>query len=311
MVAVQAGMIGPQADGTTPQQNPLDVERHAYWSRFQRSGIVKGLVPSVVAGQMQLSFTPGSAVVCERDGSQTELDRAYPLYSSGTAVVQFQAASVGVRNDAVVAAVVDVEDGAQGSGTLGVGGHLVAVPGTSGSSTPRTDAQIAAYLGRGGFHRLYDVPIGASPQTQINLAGATFTGLNLFDWNLVLPQPSLASGWAYATNGQFKYRFLLPNWLAVRGIVQRTGSAATSNSEGNITPDISVIASGGWPAALRPAQWATAFLGAQVTFTEQGKISGRGRIEPDGSVLYTELGPPSQTQASNANLLVEGQYALT
>src|SRR5215204_2361360 len=173
MVAVQAGLIGPQADGTTPQLNPLDVERHMFWAnQGGRSGIVKGLVPSVVAGQMQLSFTAGAAVVCERDASQVELDRAYPLYSPSTAVVQFGAASASNRNDAVVAAVVDVEDGAQGTGAIGVGGHLVVVPGVSGTTAVRTDAQIAAYLGRGGFHRLYDVPI-AIGATQINLAGAT------------------------------------------------------------------------------------------------------------------------------------------
>lgn len=310
MVAVQAGMIGPQADGTTPQQNPLDAERHAYWAKTgQRSGIIKGLVPSVVAGQMQLSLTPGAAVVCERDGSQVELDRAYPLYSPSTAVVQFQAASASARNDALVAAVVDVEDGAQGSGALGVGGHLVAVPGVSGTSTPRTDAQIAAYLGRGGFHRLYDVPI-ASGSTQINLAGATKVGLELNDWNTVTPAPTLASGWALATGGAFKYRWLGPNWLAIRGIVTRTGTAASSNNQGNISPDLTVIAST-WPAALRPAAWAAGFLGAQVTFCEQGKITGWGRIEPGGAVLYTHLGPPNETQAGSADLLVEGQYALT
>ena len=133
MVAVSAGLIGPQADGTTQQQNPLDVERHMYWAnQGQRSGIISGLVPSVVAGQMQLSFTAGSAVVRERDGSQVELDRAYPLYSPATAVVQFGAASASNRNDAVVAAIVDVEDSAQGTGAIGVGGHLVVVPGVSG-----------------------------------------------------------------------------------------------------------------------------------------------------------------------------------
>lgn len=308
MVAVQAGLIGPQADGTTPQQNPLDVERHMLWlNAGQRAGIIKGLVPSVVAGQMQLSFTAGSAVVCERDGSQVEQDRMYPVYSPSTAVVQFGAASASNRNDAVVVAAVDVEDGAQGTGAIGVGGHIVVVPGVSGTTTVRTDAQIAAYLGRGGWHRLYDVPI-ASGSPQISLAGATFTGYNINDWNLVLPAPTLFPNWSLASGGAFKYRFLGPGWVLVRGILTRGATAVTTNAEGNITPDITVIGSGGWPAALRPASL-TSILGAQVAFIEQGKKTGWGRFGSSGDLLYTHTGIPNDSQSST-DIMVEGQYYL-
>ena len=45
----------------------------------------------------------------------------------------------------------------------------------SGVTAARTDTEINNYIGRGGWTRLYDVPI-ASGRTQINLAGALFRG---------------------------------------------------------------------------------------------------------------------------------------
>ena len=129
-------------------------------------GILRGLDWSVVAGQMQLSLTAGAAMVAERDGSNVELARGYLVWNDAASVVQFGVASAGARNDAVVIAAVDVEDGAQGTGNIGVGGHLVVVPGVSGTTTPRTDAQIQAFLGRGGWTRYADVAIPAS-STQI------------------------------------------------------------------------------------------------------------------------------------------------
>lgn len=283
MVAVQAGLIGPQANGSTPFHNPLDVRRHEYWvSTGGRSGIVKGLVPSVVAGQMQLSFTAGGAVVCERDGSQVELDRAYSLYSPSTAVVQFGAASASNRNDAVVAAVVDVEDGAQGSGAIGVGGHLVVVPGVSGTTTPRTDAQIAAYLGRGGFHRLYDVPV-ASGSTQINLAGATFTGFKLADWNTV-PSVAASSGWSL-TSARYMLYGLLP-MVRLRIYATRTGSGITASADGNIT-DSEVCNS--LPTFLRAVTDTSYGI-----FVRPGSALGSARVNTAGGVTITDLYPTAQ-----------------
>lgn len=281
MVAVQAGLIGPQADGVTPQQNPLDVERHMFWAnQGGRSGIIKGLVPSVVAGQMQLSFTAGAAVVCERDGAQVELDRAYPLYSPSTAVVQFGAASAAARNDAVVAAVVDVEDGAQGTGAIGVGGHLVVVPGVSGVTAVRTDAQIAAYLGRGGFHRLYDVPI-AIGATQINLAGATFAGFKIAEWNSLV-----FSGAAGFTFVNCRYVIVGRNLVVMRGEFTKTGSTLTSSSQGNIT-DTTMAAAGSIPAAIRPlteTSYGTVWIGP-------GIANGTMRVDPSGTIAITDFYP--------------------
>jgi hypothetical protein len=179
MVAVKAGFIGPQADGTTPFQNPLDVRRvETFLALGGRSGLLSGFFYTVVAGQMQLSFPPGEALIAERDGSNNELRRGYLLWSDTTVIAQFGAASAAARNDAVVMAVVDVEDGAQGTGAIGVGGHIVVVPGVSGTTTPRTDAQIQTYLGRGGFHRYADVAIPAG-STQISAGNVALTRVRL------------------------------------------------------------------------------------------------------------------------------------
>jgi hypothetical protein len=300
MVAVQAGLIGPQADGTTPQQNPLDVERFMFWaSQGQRSGIIKGLVPSVVAGQMQLSFTAGAACVRERDASQVELDRAYPLYSPSTAVVQFGAASASNRNDAVVAAVVDVEDGAQGTGAIGVGGHLVVVPGVSGTTSVRTDAQIAAYLGRGGFHRLYDVPI-ASGSTQINLAGATFTALRLNEWNTIAGVTA-AAGWTINA-GTAQYMYLPNNQVRARATLTKTSPALSSGTDGNLT-DTAMLAN--WPAALRPV--AVTVYGAMTYGIARG-LAGF-RIDTSGGVIITDF-YPNQTIAIADEVRFEIAYTL-
>lgn len=288
MVAVQAGLIGPQADGSTPFQGPLDVARHEYWAALgQRSGIVSGLVASVVGGQMQLSFTAGGAMVRERDGSQVELDRAYSLYSPSTEVVQFGAASASNRNDAVVAAVVDVEDGAQGTGAIGVGGHLVVVPGVSGTTTVRTDAQIAAYLGRGGFHRLYDVPI-LSSATQINLAGATFTGHKINDWNAIVC--SAASGWSLVA-GKQRFMYIKPNFVHVELWFNRTGSTLTGGSDGNFGDNDLTT---NFPAALR-AVTDTVY----GEFHVPGTTLGSCRVETAGNVTVTDTYPTATVVSGN------------
>jgi hypothetical protein len=289
MVAIQAGLIGPQADGTTPFQNPLDIERHMLWARTgQRPGIVKGLVPSVVAGQMQLSFSAGSAVVCERDGSQVEQDRMYPVYSPSTAVVQFSAASALNRNDAVVAAAVDVEDGAQGTGAIGVGGHIVVVPGVSGTTTPRTDAHIAAFLGRGGWHRLYDVPI-ASGSTQINLAGATKTAYMINDWNAI-PSISAAANFSLVA-GKTRYMFIRPNYVHVEIWATRSGSTITASSDGNHSDtDICTINSSIlWPITD------TTYSNIHIA----GTTMGSARIGTSGVVALTDMYPTATLVSGN------------
>lgn len=298
MVTIAAALIGPQADGTAPRNNPLDVERHMLWMQYGRAGITKGLVPSVVSGQMQLSFTAGSAVVCERDGSQNELDRAYPLYNNGTAIVQFGAASASNRNDAVVLAAVDVEDGAQGTGAIGVGGHLVVVPGVSGTTAVRTNAEIAAFLGRGGWSRIYDVPI-ASGSTQISLAGATFTGFKHFDWNNLQPTLTAASGFSI-TYARYMLHGPMPMCHITMWLV-RTGGTINADTEGNFGD---IVVAQNLPTSLRA-------IGnpAYGTFHVPGTILGSARIETDGQISITDMHSDADIATSN-NIRIDFDYPL-
>jgi hypothetical protein len=123
---------------------------------------------------MALDIAVGAALISRRDGSGNPQTMGYVLRVPATSRVTFGVASASARNDALVAAAIDTTDGAIGAGAVAAGittsgFHLLAVPGVSGTTTPRTDSQITTYLGRGGWIRLADVPI-ASSDTQINTA---------------------------------------------------------------------------------------------------------------------------------------------
>jgi hypothetical protein len=150
-------------------------------------------------------------LAAERDGSNNEMRRGYLVWSDVTNVVQFGAASASARNDAVVLAAVDVEDAGFGTGVSVAGGYLIAVPGVSGTTAVRTDAQIAAYLGRGGWVRLLDVPI-ASSDTQINMANIVPTAAAI-PWldSGALTNVFTGSGWTIGT--QVFRRRLGVNWF--------------------------------------------------------------------------------------------------
>jgi hypothetical protein len=164
---------GPDGAGGAFKNGVESIRALSWHALGGRQGVIKGLVHSGVAGTMALDFTPGAALVGERaaDGTAT-LDRGYLVWNDVVTRVTFGPASASARNDAVVAAFVDVEDGPAGTGGLEVGPHIVVVPGVSGTTTPRTDADINDWLGRGGWVRLLDVPI-ASTDTEINVAGVT------------------------------------------------------------------------------------------------------------------------------------------
>lgn len=171
MTLVRGVPAGPNGLGGA-YENPVEGDRAAFWAATGgRQRVLRGLAASGVAGQMSLSLSPGQAVVDERDaaGAAGTTLRGYLVWSDVATIVQFGPASPSARNDAVVAAFVDVEDGPVGTGALTVGAHLVVVPGVSGTATARTDAQITAWLGRGGWLRLFDVPVAAT-DTQINVA---------------------------------------------------------------------------------------------------------------------------------------------
>jgi hypothetical protein len=172
---ILGGPIGPDGLGGA-YQNLIETDRAAWWHGMGgHQGVLYGFVHSQVPGSMQLSFTAGAALLAERDGSNNLLDRGYLARAESDTVVTFGAASASNRNDAVVIAIIDTEDGDVGTGALAVGAHIVVVPGVSGTTTPRTDTHIKDYLGRGGWIRLLDVPI-ASGSTQI--ATGTITNHN-------------------------------------------------------------------------------------------------------------------------------------
>lgn len=169
MVQLDAAWIGPDGLSAAYKNKAEVLQAQTWFACGGKQGIQKGMAAAGVAGQMAVDVAVGSCLISRRDGSNNVQDMGYVLPVPETTRVTFGAASVAARNDALVAAVVDTTDGAVGTGGLAVDGHLVVVPGVSGTTTVRTDADIAAYLGRGGFVRLADVPI-ASTDTQINMA---------------------------------------------------------------------------------------------------------------------------------------------
>jgi hypothetical protein len=151
--------------------NEVEADRAALWDALGASqGVIRGFAHSGVAGAMALDFTAGSGLLGERAADGTaSLERGYHVWADVTTRVLFDPASASARNDAVVLAYVDTEDGPLGTGVTEVGPQLVVVKGVSGTTTARTDADITGWLGRGGWVRLMDVPIAAG-STEIDLA---------------------------------------------------------------------------------------------------------------------------------------------
>lgn len=233
MAQIKGGFIGPaDAAGTIAFNNRLDTRRVETFAAFGgHPGIFEGFAYSGVGGQMQLSFTAGMGLAAERDGSNNELRRGYLVWNDAATVVQFAAASASARNDAVVLAAVDPEDGAFGTGVSVADGYLIAVTGVSGTTAVRTDAQIAAFLGRGGWVRLLDVPI-ASSDTQINMANIvpTAAAIPWLDSGALTNVFTAASGWTLSAQS-FRRR-LGVNWFYFS--FTRTGGTLTPDAQGNL-----------------------------------------------------------------------------
>lgn len=170
MTMLRGGPCGPSDDGSTPYRNEVETDRAAWFAALGGSpGVISGLDFSPAPGQMAINFAPGSALIPERDGDGSPVDRGYFAWLGTAFGVSFGAASPQDRCDALILAFIDVQEGAAGSAGLPVGPHAVAVPGASGSTVPRSDAQIQAYVGRGGWLRLADVTVRAG-STQIAAA---------------------------------------------------------------------------------------------------------------------------------------------
>lgn len=194
---IRGGPAGPDGVGGS-YANEVETDRAAWWHALGGAqGVIEGFVHAAVAGQMALDFTPGAALVGERAADGTaSLDRGYLVWADSTTRVTFAPASAAARNDAVIACFADTEDGALGTGVTQVGPQIIAVTGVSGTTTPRTDAQINAALGRGGWVRLMDVPI-ASTDTQINVANIVKSTSFLREWHTVgaTGEPAFQNSW--------------------------------------------------------------------------------------------------------------------
>lgn len=221
MALIRGGPAGPDGSGGA-YDNTVQTDRAAWWHAMGgRQGVIKGFAHAGVAGQMALDFTPGAALVGERDGTgAASIDRGYLVHASETTRVLFGTASASDRNDAVVAAFVDVEAGPVGTGQLEVGPHLTVVPGVSGTTTPRTDAQINDYLGRGGWVRLMDVPIAAG-STEIAVSGISLSK-EKGGWFAV----PTSSSFPPVTGAEFQIR-RVGRQVFLHGAVTRQNSALT------------------------------------------------------------------------------------
>jgi hypothetical protein len=149
--------------------------------------------------------------------------------------------------------------------------------GVSGVTAARTDTEINNYIGRGGWTRLYDVPI-ASGSAQINLAGALFRGFRINDWNNICEIPftlTAAAGWSIQ---QAKYKLdQFHKRVAIRLMITRTGSTTeTGDTVGNIS-DTDITTN--WPTLLQPSEQAMAIIDRAVSDAGgTGVTFGRARI---------------------------------
>lgn len=164
--------------GAAYQNSAEDVRAMVFHALGGTEGILEGFVMSTVAGAMEVDFSAGRALVAEGGVDLTAEDRGYYVFADDVTTVPFEAASVADRKDAVVFAWVDPQYGALGSGVTVAGPQIVVVKGVSGSTVARTDAEIQAAIGVGGWLRYADVLID-STDTEINPANITLTYTDL------------------------------------------------------------------------------------------------------------------------------------
>lgn len=286
MALVRGGPAGPDGVGGA-YQNEVETDRSAWWQALGgRQGVLRGLAISQVAGQMQLSLSAGSALLAERDASAGLLARGYFLWTDVATVVSFGAASPSARNDALVAAFVDTAAGPVGTGGLPVGAHLVVVPGVSGTTTARTDAQVTAFLGRGGWLRLANVPVAAGA-AQIDVGGIT-TGAEAL--------PSADSG---NLNTPF---FAAPGWSITKQSLRRidrafyfsvtatrTGAGIAHSGTGNIAnTDVAT-----WSAARYPI-----LFDAPAANGEDGYLASGFARAVDATLIVSAVTPLAGNELS-------------
>jgi hypothetical protein len=291
--------IGPDGVGGS-FQNDVGTRRASDWFELgARGGVLKGLTWAQVPGLMALDLAAGAALVPVRDASAVVQDEGYLLRTppgSATVRVNFQPASAAARNDALVAAVSDISIGSAGTAALAAGGHLYVVQGVSGTSTPRTDAQVNAVVGGGGWIRLADVPV-ASTDTQINTANITNQTFQINGWNT--GTGTAGTGWTLTST---RYRVSRDGQVTIEVAVTRTGANITSGSDGNIVDITGVVT--GLPAAVTPTG------SRYINVESPGAFTYRGRVSVSSTLDLTHFNIPSNTLLTGTGLIFVGAYYL-
>lgn len=296
MTAILGRPAGPDGSGGA-FDNDLDTERASLWHALgARAGVLSGLTVSGVDGLMAVDVSAGAALLAERDGSGVQLPRGYFVHTPDGVRVTFGPASAAARNDALVVAFVDVEDGPVGTGNLAVGAHLVVVPGVSGATAVRTDAQITARLGRGGWHRLRNFPI-APGDTQVNIAASTKAAVEIHGRNRlgIITVP----GWSINLGEWIPSR---PGFVWAQVVCTRNGPTITAQANGNIS-DTEIAT--GWPDAIRPSG-DKGFLGA---YRGDG-IAGTARVTINGQLILTGAGPNVAFAQTGGELTIQGEIEI-
>lgn len=142
-------------------QNDIEDIRSMLFEYFGRAqGVIRGFAMTPNGSSLAVDFTAGAALIEQRGTDITGDAKGYYVYSDTTTTVTFAAPSAATRNDAVVFVWGDPQYGALGASVPAPGGpQIVIVQGVSGSSTPRTDAQIQTAVNVGGWFRYADVLI--------------------------------------------------------------------------------------------------------------------------------------------------------
>lgn len=298
--SVLAVPIGPDGLGGSFQNDVGTRRASDWWELGGRAGVLSGLSWAQVTGLMALDLAAGAAMVPVRDASAVVQSEGYMLRTtpgSATVRVFFTPASASARNDALIGCVADTSIGSAGTGGLANGGWLAVVPGVSGTVTPRTDAQINAWVGGGGWDRYADVPI-ASTDTQINTANIANKAWQLRGWN-TLPFTA-ASGFSWTTA---QYRISSNGMVSLNLSGTYTGAGITSDGTGNIGGDPNMMT--GLPAAILPPS--AQFRGINVD--RLGVQMFRGFV--DGSVNALRLGSaitPSISIPTGTGLQITDSY---
>lgn len=177
------GVYGAVDDTLAAWRNDIEDIRAMLWSAFGRvQGVRRGFVMSLDVGALSVTFTPGEAIIEQRGTDITGDARCYFVYNDVNTTVTFGAPSASSRNDALVFCWGDRQYGALGASVPSPGGpQIVVVPGVSGSTTPRTDAQIQTAINVGGWFRFADVII-APGNTSVQPGNVTLANVDTNDF---------------------------------------------------------------------------------------------------------------------------------